>query len=139
MPACICSVPCRSLVFLHSSHLSFRLLFSFPQWSPAQTIRTVLLSLQLLLCTPNPDDPQDGVVAQMYRRSLAEFEAEARKWTKMYALPANAPNRVASEPPFPFPDALGHLTEMGFSAEDAKRVLVATKGDVNEAVAQLTN
>ena len=28
------------------------------QWSPAMTIRTVLLSLQALLCAPEPDDPQ---------------------------------------------------------------------------------
>ena len=28
------------------------------QWSPAMTIRTVLLSLQALLCAPEADDPQ---------------------------------------------------------------------------------
>lgn len=28
------------------------------QWSPAMTIRTVLLSLQALMCAPEPDDPQ---------------------------------------------------------------------------------
>jgi ubiquitin-protein ligase len=29
-----------------------------PQWSPALTLRTMLLSLQALLSCPNPDDPQ---------------------------------------------------------------------------------
>lgn len=33
------------------------------EWSPAMTIRTALLSLQALLCNPEPDDPQDAVVA----------------------------------------------------------------------------
>lgn len=28
------------------------------QWSPALTIKTVLLSLQALLSSPEPDDPQ---------------------------------------------------------------------------------
>jgi ubiquitin-conjugating enzyme (huntingtin interacting protein 2) len=100
-----------------------------------------LLSLQLLLCTPNPDDPQDGVVAQMYRRSVAEFEAEARKWTATYSTPVargGAPAAPRPPPPFPFPDALTQLTEMGFPEEDSKRALVATKGDVGDAVAQLT-
>jgi len=33
------------------------------EWSPALTIRTALLSLQALLCVPEPNDPQDAVVA----------------------------------------------------------------------------
>ena len=34
------------------------------QWSPALTLKTALLSLQALLSSPAPDDPQDAVVAQ---------------------------------------------------------------------------
>ena len=33
------------------------------EWSPALTVRTALLSLQALLCAPEPNDPQDAVVA----------------------------------------------------------------------------
>lgn len=33
------------------------------EWSPALTIRTALLSIQVLLCSPEPNDPQDAVVA----------------------------------------------------------------------------
>jgi len=33
------------------------------EWTPALTIRTALISLQALLCAPEPDDPQDAVVA----------------------------------------------------------------------------
>ena len=39
------------------------------QWAAAMTIRTVLLSLQALLASPEPDDPQDGVVARLERES----------------------------------------------------------------------
>jgi ubiquitin-conjugating enzyme (huntingtin interacting protein 2) len=34
------------------------------QWSPALTLKTMLLPLQALLSTPAPDDPQDAIVAQ---------------------------------------------------------------------------
>lgn len=34
------------------------------EWTPALTIRTALISLQALLCAPEPDDPQDAEVAR---------------------------------------------------------------------------
>lgn len=40
------------------------------QWSPALTLKTALLSLQALLSTPEPDDPQDAVVAQQASRRI---------------------------------------------------------------------
>ena len=33
------------------------------QWSPALTLKAALISLQALLSCPQPDDPQDAVVA----------------------------------------------------------------------------
>ena len=56
------------------------------EWSPALTIRTALLSLQALLCNPEPDDPQDAVVAGMYKRDRAEFNRTAAEWTAKCAL-----------------------------------------------------
>ncbi|KAJ8422038.1 hypothetical protein Cgig2_026426 [Carnegiea gigantea] len=38
------------------------------QWSPALTLKTALLSVQALLSAPEPDDPQDAVVAQQVQR-----------------------------------------------------------------------
>lgn len=35
------------------------------QWSPALTIKTALLSLQALLCSPEAGDPQDAEVAKV--------------------------------------------------------------------------
>jgi ubiquitin-conjugating enzyme (huntingtin interacting protein 2) len=43
------------------------------EWSPALTIRTALLSLQALLCVPEPNDPQDAVVASEYKENRNKF------------------------------------------------------------------
>ena len=51
------------------------------EWTPALTIRTALISLQALLCAPEPDDPQDGVVAGMYKNDKPLFDLTARQWT----------------------------------------------------------
>merc|ERR1712113_349407 len=55
------------------------------EWSPALTIRTALLSLQALLSTPEPDDPQDAVVAKQYKKERKKFDAQAKKWTQTHA------------------------------------------------------
>ena len=34
------------------------------QWSPALTIKTALLSLQALLCSAEPNDPQVGTIGK---------------------------------------------------------------------------
>jgi ubiquitin-conjugating enzyme (huntingtin interacting protein 2) len=47
-----------------------------------------LLSLQALLCSPEPDDPQDAVVAGMYKRDRAEFNRTAVQWTQQYVTAA---------------------------------------------------
>lgn len=55
------------------------------EWSPAISIRTALLSLQVLMCTAEPDNPQDAVVAEMYKKNRKEFELKAKEWTQQYA------------------------------------------------------
>ncbi|KAJ5716416.1 hypothetical protein N7493_008327 [Penicillium malachiteum] len=54
-------------------------------WSPVLTIKSALLSLQSLLSTPEPKDPQDAEVANMLLRSPKEFERVARQWAVTYA------------------------------------------------------
>lgn len=51
----------------------------------AMTLRTVLLSLQALLSSPEPDDPQDAVVARQFKANSEMFKKTARQWTAMYA------------------------------------------------------
>jgi len=43
------------------------------QWAAAMTLRTVLLSLQALLSSPEPDDPQDAVVATQFKENFQMF------------------------------------------------------------------
>lgn len=57
------------------------------QWSPALTLKTAMLSLQALLASPAPDDPQDAVVARQYLSDRATFEKTARYWTQTFAQP----------------------------------------------------
>jgi len=54
-------------------------------WSPILTLKSTLISLQSLLCTPEPSDPQDAEVAKHYLTSKSSFEETARYWTEMYA------------------------------------------------------
>ena len=42
-------------------------------------------SLQALLSTPEPNDPQDAVVARQYLDSYEEFVKHAKEWTAKYA------------------------------------------------------
>ena len=54
-------------------------------WSPVQTIKTVLLSLRMLLECPNPKDPQDYEVARMLIEHPTEYASKAQEWAVKYA------------------------------------------------------
>jgi len=56
------------------------------QWSPALQIRTVLLSIQALLGSPNPDDPLENDVAKLWKASESEAILKARQWTREHAM-----------------------------------------------------
>jgi len=54
-------------------------------WSPVLTLKSTLISLQSLLCSPEPNDPQDAEVAKHYTTSKGSFDQTARYWTQIYA------------------------------------------------------
>jgi ubiquitin-conjugating enzyme E2 N len=54
-------------------------------WSPALKIDKVCLSIQLLLQNPNPDDPLDNKIAEIWKSSLDTAHKTAREWTDKYA------------------------------------------------------
>nr|CAH7745157.1 unnamed protein product [Callosobruchus chinensis] len=56
------------------------------QWSPALQVRTVLLSIQALLSSPNPDDPLANDVANMWKTREQEAVLKAKEWTRLYAM-----------------------------------------------------
>lgn len=56
-------------------------------WTPALQIRTLLLSIQSLLTSPNPDDPLDNEVAEKWKKDEANAIETAKEWTARYAKP----------------------------------------------------
>lgn len=54
-------------------------------WSPIFTLKSALISLQSLLSSPEPKDPQDAEVARMLITSPKEFAKVAREWAVRYA------------------------------------------------------
>ena len=78
------------------------------KWSPALQIRTVLISIQALLSSPNPDDPLANDVAAIWKENQAQaiatgnrlassgpifcfavlsnlFNTSAKEWTQKHA------------------------------------------------------
>eukprot|EP00866_Antonospora_locustae_P000029 jgi/Antlo1/29/2043 len=55
-------------------------------WSPALTIDKVLLSISSLLSEPNPNDPLDSTIGQMFNKNRSQYDAIAAQWTKKYAM-----------------------------------------------------
>ncbi|AQK98414.1 ubiquitin-conjugating enzyme E2-22 kDa [Zea mays] len=97
------------------------------QWSPALTLKTALLSLQALLSSPAPDDPQDAVVAQQYLRDYPTFAATARYWTEAFAKSASTGME----------EKVQKLVEMGFPEDQVRSALKSVDGDENMALEKL--
>ncbi len=55
------------------------------KWSPALQIRHVLLSIQALMSTPNPDDPLANDIAEVWKTDIKKAHDLAKQWTGMYA------------------------------------------------------
>ncbi|XVF49545.1 hypothetical protein PTKIN_Ptkin04bG0021300 [Pterospermum kingtungense] len=97
------------------------------QWSPALTLKTALLSVQALLSAPEPDDPQDAVVAQQYLREYQTFVGTARYWTESFAKASS----------FGVEEKVQRLVEMGFADSLVRSTLEAVGGDENLALEKL--
>ena len=55
------------------------------QWSPALTISKVLLSICSLLSDPNPNDPLEIDIANLYIKNKDQYDKNAKEWTLTYA------------------------------------------------------
>jgi ubiquitin-conjugating enzyme (huntingtin interacting protein 2) len=92
------------------------------------TIKTALLSISALLCSPEPDDPQDAEVASQYKRNREEWRATAKYWTEIYAMPR--PESTKDE-------KVAQLVAMGFEEARCVAALKAKGGDVERALEHL--
>lgn len=54
-------------------------------WTPVITLKSALISLQALLQSPEPNDPQDAQVAKHYLSDKKSFDETAALWTRTYA------------------------------------------------------
>ncbi|GFP82435.1 ubiquitin-conjugating enzyme e2 27 [Phtheirospermum japonicum] len=107
------------------------------QWSPALTLKTALLSVQALLSAPEPDDPQDAVVARQVLLLPASFLAffsenqtfvrTARYWTESFAMTS----LIGVE------EKVQKLVEMGFPEASVRSALESVGGDENLALEKL--
>ncbi|KAL1562902.1 Ubiquitin-conjugating enzyme E2 27 [Salvia divinorum] len=97
------------------------------QWSPALTLKTALLSVQALLSSPEPDDPQDAVVAQQYLKDYQTFVGTARYWTEAFAKTMS----LGVE------EKVQKLVEMGFAEALVRSALESVGGDENMALEKL--
>ena len=89
------------------------------------TIKTAMLSLQALLCSPEPSDPQDAQVARMYLDDRAEFDRTAKYWVQTHATPRSEASKE---------EAIDRVCEMGFDRECARKALERYKWDESAAV-----
>jgi len=99
------------------------------QWAAAMTLRTVLLSIQALLAAPEPDDPQDAVVARQYQDNFPIFRKTAQHWASCYA---------GSQHMHPeFDTMLRQLKDMGIEEGSARVALSSCGWDLQKATDQL--
>lgn len=95
------------------------------QWSPAMTLKTALLSVQALLSSPEPNDPQDAQVARQYLMNRLEFDNQAKNWTQTYA---QSDVRTLEE------KAYNVASILGIDASAARAALMKTEEDENAAI-----
>lgn len=55
-------------------------------WKPSSKIMSVLTATQQLLSEPVPDDALEGAIAEKFNSDRKAFDAEAKKYTKQYAM-----------------------------------------------------
>ena len=55
-------------------------------WSAALTLSKILLSISSLLTDPNPDDPLDPDVADLYKNNREKYNELARNYTLRHAI-----------------------------------------------------
>lgn len=91
-------------------------------WSPVLTIKSALISLQSLLSTPEPKDPQDAEVANMLMRNPKEFEHVAKEWAISHA---GAPRKQVGESSGGATDESVRQRDLRSKEDEAKEQLAA--------------
>jgi len=56
------------------------------EWSPNLSVAKVLLTIYSMLTDPNPDNPLVPDIAELYKTDRAQYESNAKEWTRKYAM-----------------------------------------------------
>lgn len=75
------------------------------------------------MSAPEPDDPQDAVVAKQYKSDYQTFCATAKYWTETYACGASSEDAAVKK-----------LMEMGFAESQCRAALRKHNLDENRAL-----
>ncbi|OZC06071.1 ubiquitin--protein ligase [Onchocerca flexuosa] len=105
---------------------SFGIVENLSDLAASLTLRTVLLSIQALLTLPEPNDPQDAVVARQYMDNLQLYKRTARFWAQHYA---KAEGKRDDE----FWNKIDKLKDMGVKQEEAISALSCNWWDLSRA------
>lgn len=102
------------------------------QWAAALTLRTVLLSITSLLAAPEPDDPQDAVVASQYKKDRSLFDKTAQYWTSKFAsAPKNDQYKELDA-------TVSTVTNMGFNEFESINALSSKNWKSEDAIIYLS-
>mmetsp|Transcript_34430 Transcript_34430/g.47986 ORF Transcript_34430/g.47986 Transcript_34430/m.47986 type:complete len:170 (-) Transcript_34430:86-595(-) len=99
------------------------------QWSPTLTLKTTILSIQALMSSPVPEDPQDAVVARQYLEDEALWKDTAAMWTERCAMPEQRRHRVNS--------LILKMRDMGFTKDASLKALEDSNWDMQAAIDRL--
>lgn len=102
------------------------------KWAASLTLRTVLLSIQAMMCSPEPSDPQDGVVAKQLMSNPQMFKATAVFWTSHYADSKREKDKD-------FQKKVNRIMEMGVRENEAIAVLSCNNWKLEQAVQYIFN
>ncbi|EDO39550.1 predicted protein [Nematostella vectensis] len=102
------------------------------QWAAAMTLRTVMLSIQALLASPEPDDPQDAVVARQFKENRSAYLLTARHWAQVHAGAKSQGHNECEE-------KIRQLMDMGFAENQSRVALSSHSWNVERAVESLFN
>uniref|UniRef100_A0A1I7UEY7 E2 ubiquitin-conjugating enzyme n=1 Tax=Caenorhabditis tropicalis TaxID=1561998 RepID=A0A1I7UEY7_9PELO len=102
------------------------------KWAASLTLRTVLLSIQAMLCSPEPMDPQDAVVAKQYISNPAMYKTTAIFWAAHFA---NSKQEKDPE----YTRKINRLVEMGIRETEAVTVLSCNNWKLDQSVQSIFN
>jgi len=79
------------------------------------------------MSAPEPDDPQDAVVAKQYKENQSDYNAQAKFWTETYATGEGSSG------------ALKAMLEMGLDEAQCRKALDKHNGNQEHAINAIFN